>query len=339
MADLVLSPEKSTEVAEKDPVFGGVMTSTLEENKSLVREVIDATPSLRDTTAIGTSLAELLQEGDQYVAKIPGDVVEGLASGELEKMRKGATNLWNGSIRKVGEKKTIEAQANFEKVDPSHERLEGLRSLALQAQIREISKQLNELSEKIDSVLEGQHSDRVAEVESGIEMYELANKYNDPDQRKRQIANAQKSLTDGRKKLERWLHKVLNEGTRELKGAEEWALLTVGNIHKPRVERLNELESKEQEIQEALRYYVLASGYIFKIHAAQGEPDAAETFIDQHLQSVAEFGEKLQDGTTPLPPKVATRGHQFSTLHNKLAEVRSESIRLEFPASYLLEKD
>lgn len=338
MADLTLSPEKADDIAEKDAVFGGTLISTLDESKSLVRKAIDSTPSLKDTAAVGTSLAEVLQEGDRYVAKIPNDVVEGLASGKLEKMRKGSTDLWNGTIRKAGGDRAIEAQANFEKVDLSRERLEGLRALALQAQIREISNQLNELSEKIDNVLEGQHSDRVAEVESGIEMYELANEYNDEDQRKRQIANAQQSLTEGRKKLERWLHKTLDKEIRDLKGIEEWVLRLVRGIHKPRVERLNELETKDQEIQEALRYYVLASGYIFKIHASQGELDVAAKFVERHLQSVAEFGDKFQDETIPLPPQVASRGRQLNTLHDKLAEARREPIRLEFPAKYLLEE-
>jgi hypothetical protein len=337
MTDLILSPEEADEIAERDAVFGGALTSTLDESKSLVRKAIDATPSPKDTAAVGTTLAEVLQEGDRYVAKIPGDVVEGLSSGRLEKMRKGSTDLWNGTIRKAGGDKAIEAQANFEEVNLSRERLEGLRALALQAQIREISNQLNELGEKIDDVLEGQHSDRVAEVKSGIETYESANEYNDADRGDRRIANAQQDLTNGRKKLELWLHKILDDEMRELEGVKEQAL-AAGGIHKPRIERLNELESKEQQIQEALQYYVLASGYIFRIHAAQGELDAAETFVGQHLQSVAKFGDKLQDETIPLPPKVADRGRQMDTLYDKLTKVREESIRLEFPASYLLKK-
>jgi hypothetical protein len=277
----------------------------------------------------------MLQEGDQYVAKIPSDVVEGLTSGDLEKMRKGSTDLWNGAIRKVGGDRAIEAQANFEEVDLSRERLEGLRSLALQAQIREISNQLNKLSEKIDNVLEGQHSDRIAQVESGIEMYNLAKEYNDLDQRNRQIANAQQSLTNGRKKLERWLHKVLDDEMRELKGVKEQAL-AAGGIHKPRIERLNELESKENQIHEAVRYYVLSSSYIAKIHAVQGEFDAVNRFIGDQLGSVEEIGKTLQDGSIPLPPKTANRGRQLSSLHDRLCEARSESIKLEFPAEYIL---
>jgi len=335
MGDIVLSPEDSAEITESDPVFGDVLMSSLNETRSFVRETIDSTPSLKDTVAVSTSLAEVLQEGDQYVAKIPSDVVEGLASGELEKMKKEATNLWNGSIRKAGGNKAIEAQANFEKADLSMERLEGLRSLALQAQIREISEQLNELSEKIDNVLQGQHSDRVAEVQSGIEMYELASRYRDSDQRNRQIANAQQSLTQGRKKLERWVRRILGKEMRDVEGIEEKAL-AAANISKPRIERLNELESEEKQIQEALKYYVLASGYIFKIHATQGELDAAEKFIEQHLQAVSEIGEVLQDGAIPLPPSLADRGPEFSDLHDKLHEIRSEPIRLEFTADDLL---
>lgn len=336
MAALTLSPEEADEIAGDDPIFGKSMRSAFDDAKDLMREIAESA-TIPEAAGAGASIAQLLAEGDRYVPKFPSGIVEGLDSAALEKMRNGETGLWNGTIRKATGNNQIEAQANFEKVNLSRERLEGLRTLALQAQVREISEQLDDLSEKLDNVLEGQHSDRIAEVESGIEMYDLANEYNDLDQRNRQIATAQQSLTNGRKKLERWLYKILDDKPRELKGVKEQAL-AAGGIHKPRIERLNELESKENQIQEALRYYVLASGYIAKIHAAQGEFEAANRFVEKHLGSLEEIGEKLQDGTIPLPPKVANRGRQLSKLHDSLREARSESIQLEFPAEYLLQK-
>jgi len=334
MADLVLSPDAADEIAEDDPLFGALIESSLENVRGMVKDAISNTPSPEDATGAGAAIAQMLQEGDQYVAKVPNEVKQGLTSGDLERMKKGATNLWNGTIRRASGNKAIEVQANFEKVELTPERLQGLQSLALQAQVRRIADKLEDLSAKIDTVLEGQHLDRVSQVEAGIDQYRLAETYDDPESRQQELTNAQQSLQEGRAKLKRWLEETI-EAPRSPEGLVEqlWSLIGVSD---PRVECKQQLEKKKEKIKEALRFQLIASGYLLKIQLIRGERDAADQLINQHTQAIGKINDRLMDEAIPLPPKTRKLGRSLESAEEKLEEVRSEPLELKFSREYIL---
>lgn len=333
MADLILSPDEVDEIAEDDPLFGELIDSSLEDVKGMVRDVISSTPRVEDAVGAGASIAEMLQEGDQYVAKIPDEVKQGLASGDLERMKKGATNLWNGTIRKASGNKAIEAQANFEKVELTLERLQGLQSLALQAQIRRMSEKLEDLSDKIGTVLEGQHLDRVAQVEAGIKQYQLAQTYENTEPGQLDLANAQQSLQEGRTKLRRWLEETV-EPPRSPEGLVEqlWSLIGVT----PRVERLRQLEQNREKIEEAIQFYVRASAYLLKVQLIRDERSAANQLINEHIKAAGKINDRLANDTIPLPPKTRELGRKLGDVKQQLEKVQSEPFELSFSREYLL---
>lgn len=333
MADLILSPDEVDEIAEDDPLFGELIDSSLEDVKGMVRDVISSTPRVEDAVGAGASIAEMLQEGDQYVAKIPDEVKQGLASGDLERMKKGATNLWNGTIRKASGNKAIEAQANFEKVELTPERLQGLQSLALQAQIRRMSEKLEELSDKIDTVLEGQHSDRVAQVQAGMNQYRTSQEYENTDVGQLELTNAQQSLEEGRMKLRRWLEETVQpprppEGLRE----QLWSFIGVT----PRDERMRQLEQNKEKVAEALQFYLRASAYLLKIQLIRDELGAANQLINEHTRAVGRINDRLMREKIPLPPEIRKFGRELGDVKEQLERIQSEPLELTFSREHLL---
>jgi uncharacterized phage infection (PIP) family protein YhgE len=310
------------------------LRSAVEDLRSFASDIAED-PDFRDAAIQGATLNEILSKGDRYIAKIPPDIL-GRIGDDLEKMRKEETNLWNGSIRRAGGNKAIKAQANFDEVNVTREQIEGLRSAAIHAQIKQVVEKLEELSDKVDRLLEGQHSDRIAKVRSGIKTYQIADRYQDDERKESQLANAQQSLQVGREELGQWLRDTLDKEVGKPEGLLDQTLHLVFGINHQLVERLNELEEKESQIHEALQYHNLASAYIFKIQAVQGEYDAAERSINQHIQSTEEIHEILQDKTIPLPEKTIGLRDELNSLSQELQEAKSEPVHLEFPASALL---
>jgi len=335
MDDLALSPDDADEIAEDDPLFGNVIVSSLEDVKGMMRDAISSAPRPEDAVGAGASIAQMLQEGDQYVAKVPNEVKEGLASGDLEKMKKGATNLWNGTIRKASESKAIEAQANFEKVKLTPERLQGLQSLALQAQVRRIADKLEDLSAKIDTVLEGQHLDRVADIKTGVGQYQSAETCRDPELRQKKLVSAEQSLRKGRASLKLWLEETIKApGSPEGLVEQLWSLIGVSN---PRVERKQALEKQEEKIKEALQFYVIASDYLLKIHLILGNRSAADQLVDEHIRTVGNINDRLTDKAIPLPPETRELGRDLGSIREQLEEVRSGPFELRFSRERLLD--
>ena len=106
--------------------------------------------------------------------------------------------FWSTTIRDVKTGQIID-HVNLKEITP--DLLSSLNQLATQQTLANIVHRLEAIDEKITDVLQGQVNDRLAEVESGIHIYEQAVVASDPDVRRELIVSAIQKLNIGRNKL------------------------------------------------------------------------------------------------------------------------------------------
>lgn len=149
-----------------------------------------------------------------YRIILPDSVKEKIKDGSYAKVFDKENNLFIGNIKdqKTGE---IVKKARFEELES--DKLEkignALTAVVMQATLNEILNQLENANRKINILIKGQHSDRIAEVKSGIELYEnavgIAN-----ENRIYALENALQTLSNGRRKL---LESINNKTNEEVK--------------------------------------------------------------------------------------------------------------------------
>ena len=279
-------------------------------------------------------LREKMVEGKSYYAVIQPELLKRLKDGTAQWDRKK-----DGSLAPIirdaakGKKGQILGQVSLKEVNP--ELLASVNQLAIQNALADIVNRLEIIDEKLNEVLQGQHDDRLAQIDSGIQLYEQACGHPDVFSRTVVLGNSIGQLSEGRASLLRELEGQLG---RKLDAS---PLGKIASFLKP--SRTSIAEAVHATYRVILRgSYVLAA-----CHDACNAPQAVatslkplETFISAHGEAAAELARWLPyDATTP-PEELWSRGlaalqDRAGSVERRLAQLEDQVIEVEFSASEL----
>lgn len=282
-----------------------------------------------------------LSDGSQdgvYRIILPNSVKEKIKDGNYAKVFDKENNLFIGNIKdqKTGE---IVKKARFEELES--DKLEkignALTAVVMQATLNEILNQLENANRKINILIKGQHSDRIAEVKSGIELYEnavgIAN-----ENRIYALENALQTLSNGRRKL---LESINNKTNEEVKPPKS-LFQQIISIKDHNGKWLNELETRYNMIVEAVNYSIIATKYItlIKLETNRTLKNIQRDInkFQRELSSYINNGERI---CNYLPYSEENSPEDFFNEVNKftlenLTLDRYQNIELEFKRSDLL---
>lgn len=125
----------------------------------------------------------------------------------LDRMQKETLHFTNNSkgdafapvVRDCNDK--IAAHADIREMDFPSNAPQAIALFALQKQLAEISYQLEDIKDCLDSVISGQWNDRLAQIDSAKKQFLLAQKINDPICKKNMLCQAVKSATEGERAI------------------------------------------------------------------------------------------------------------------------------------------
>lgn len=268
---LVLSESSIQKVQNNDKLFA----NALEKSKLDLIKIIRAVPGYAKL------ITDKMRENDVFVATITKEARAGIDNGQLEKMLKKDSKLWNGMIRNAKGKKEIVEQANWQKVDLSSEMLSNLTQISLHASVAELSEKILEINKKLDELLICQHSNNIAKITAGIATYYQAYQSKDIGIRNHQLANAAQTLNEGRAVLMHHLENILRKDLRDPKFTDRlWNLIS---IDKRAVDLTNDILHDYSLIKEDIQYINLSTAYLTRIHTLWGQYDSAVEAKKQYM--------------------------------------------------------
>ena len=298
MQELILSPDGVRQLEKRDPLFA----RKLDGSRCDFLRLLHRAPGYLKV------FTDQMQKGDVYQAKIPRQVLDKLQQGEYEKVLNSESGVWTGMIRKVGGRKEFVSQTGWEKVQFDRHSLANLNQIAIQSSIAEVTEQLLLMDQKLDLLLAGQHTDRIAKVQAGIDLYEQAYLFRDSARRDQLLTNALQSLNEGRASLFGALEAALTHQKRDWRLLDHlWRPL---GVDKPEVELFNQLEAERPKVIENIKAINLASAHIFRIHALLDEHEAAEHSKHQYVGfcDLVLGGMREKDSPYPYELVEGTRG-------------------------------
>lgn len=270
---LVLNDAGIRRIAERDRVYAREMRDSRDR---FVR-------FLRGAPAFIKLVKDDLRPGDYFRAVLPPEVQRRLRNGTLEQVRKRSSGLFNGMIRKVEGRKVIEKQTEWVQETPDARALANLNAIAVQASIADVTELLLDLDKKLDLVLAGQHSDRVARVFAGRDAYEQALDCPDEALRSMFVANAVQSLNEGRRMLMAHLESTLKFERSEPTRWQRFLLwVSRGRIDEMEFELLRAFEERYPAVKEDVRYINLATVYLARSYVLLGQHASALASATQH---------------------------------------------------------
>lgn len=273
-----------------------------------------------------------------YRIILPDSVKEKIKDGSFGKVLDKEKNLFIGNIKneKTGE---IVKRARFEEVESDQLEQIGnaLTAIVMQTTLNEILNQLESANLKINALIKGQHSDRIAEVKSGIELYKDAVEINDKN-RIYALENALQTLSNGRRKL---LESINNKTDVEVKPPGS-LFQQIFSIKDPNEQWLNELETRYNMIVEAVNYSIMATKYIALIKLKTNRTlNNIERDIKKFQEELSTFMNKGERICNYLPYSKGKSPDKFFDEVNKftlenLTLDRYQNVELEFKRSELL---
>lgn len=236
-------------------------------------------------------LAQKLIEGKTYQAIFHPEVLKALNNGSLRWDMK-ESGLYGAVIRDV-ETGHIAHHINLKEIPP--DLLTTLNQLAIQQTLADIVRRLEIINEKITDILEGQVNDRLAEVESGIAIYEQAIVASNLDTRRGLLVNAIQELNGGRKKLIKSTDFRFIDSLPRKKLGMRFFTLTHGDIYEY-------VHSKAEPVWKAALAIVEASRYLVLAYSALSEPNSLRVSLEQVESEVKIFQNKMGEIVNWLPP-------------------------------------
>lgn len=170
--------------------------------------------------------------------------------------------------------------------------LSSLNQLATQQTLANIVRRLEVIDEKITGVLQGQFNDRLAEVESGIHLYEQAIVASDPDRREL-IHKAIEKLNEGRNKLIK---------STDFSFIDKLPRNRLGMFFSGIRDIPEHVQSKAEPVWIAAQYIVKASRYLVMAYSALNQPDSLRVSLEQVESEVKVFQDKMGKIVNMLPP-------------------------------------
>lgn len=243
---------------------------------------------LRQIPAILNSVKKL-SEGKTYKAIITPEVLKRIKEGSA-RLDKKNNGLLSTTIRDAKTGQFI-GRVNLKEITP--DLLTSLNQLATQQTLANIVHRLEAIDEKITDVLQGQTNDRLAEVESGIHIYEQAVVASDPDVRRELIVSAIQKLNDGRNKL----IKSTNFGFIDKLPRNRLGMFFSLNWDIPK-----HVQLKAESVWKAAHAIIKASRYLVIAYSDLNQPDSLRVSLEQVKSEVKAFQDKVGKIVDWLPP-------------------------------------
>ncbi|NUM48441.1 MAG: hypothetical protein HUU38_27350, partial [Anaerolineales bacterium] len=253
-----------------------------EEKRQKVIQIMRQIPAFLDGM-------KKLSEGKTYQAYFPPEVLERIRNGSaiLDKKDNG---LFGVLIRDV-ETGHVTNQVSLKEVTPDS--LSSLNQLATQQTLANIVQRLEVIDEKITDVLQGQLNDRLAEVESGIHLYEQAIAASDPDRREIIRNSVIPILTTGRNKL------IIST---DFSFIDKLPRNRLAMFLNPNWDISKHVQSKAEPVLKAFHAIVEASRYLVLAYSALNQPDSLRASLEQVESKVRVFQDKMGKMVNMLPP-------------------------------------
>jgi hypothetical protein len=253
-----------------------------EEKRQKVIQILRQIPAYID-------VAKKLTDGKTYQAIISPEVLQRIKEGSarFDELENG---LLSTTIRDANTGWFI-GRVNLKEITPDV--LNSLNQLATQQTLANVVRRLEVIDEKITSVLQGQINDRLAEVESGIHIYEQAIVASDPDVKRELLVSAIEKLTEGRNKLLKSTDfRFIDELPRDRLGM---FLRLTQNIPKY-------VQSNAEPVWKAAHAIVRASRYLVIAYSALDEPESLRVSLEQVRSEIKVFQDKMGKIVNMLPP-------------------------------------
>jgi hypothetical protein len=286
-----------------------------EEKHQKVIQILRQIPAFVDLT-------KKLTDGKTYQAIFSPEGLKRLldGSGKLDKKDNGLFGAW---IRDV-ETGHYTNQACLIEVTP--DLVGSLAQLATQQTLADIVRRLEVIDEKMTDVLQGQINDRLAEVETGIHLYELAVVASDPDRRDL-MRRAINNLIEGRDKLIK---------STDLSFIDKLPRNRLGMFFSPYWNINKHVQSKAEPVWKAAHAIIKASRYLVLAFSALNQPDSLRVSLEQVESEVKVFQDKMGEIVRWLPPESNWR-ESLTTISQgvlpnirDLAEIPKKTIIIEF---------
>lgn len=269
--DLATDPETDQSIVNINNAFNKLYDERRQQVINLLRQV----PSILD-------FASKVADSGSYRAVISPEV--------LKKIEKGAAS-WDktgdgfiGATIRDNKTGQIIAQVKLEEISP--DLLTSISQVAVQRTLAEIVQRLEMVDQKITSVLEGQRNDRLAIVESGINLYKQAIVAKNPATRHQLLINAVHKLDEGRQKLILSLESDI-EFVEKLPRT-FWQML----IYAPLRDVSEEVERKAIPVQQSFQAVIRASYVLASVYEALGEIDSLQISFQPLREMLLKVGEK-----------------------------------------------
>lgn len=253
-----------------------------EEKRQKLIKILRQIPAILD-------VAKKLSEGKTYKAIIAPEVLERIKDGSA-RLGNRDNGLFSAGIYDVETGKFIH-QASLMEVAP--DLLSSLNQLAIQQTLANIVCRLEVIDEKITDVLQGQINDRLAEVESGIHIYEQAVVASDPDVRRELLVSAIQKLNDGRNKLIK---------STDLSFIDKLPRNRLGMFFSLNWDLPKHVQAKAEPVWKAAHAIVKASRYLVLAYSALNQPDSLRVSLEQVESEVEVFQNKIGKIVHWLPP-------------------------------------
>lgn len=234
-------------------------------------------------------LVKNLTEGTTYQAHIAPEVLQRLRE-DTARFGTRDSGLLSANILDSETGKIIH-NVSLKEVRP--EFLNSLNQLTVQQTLANIVQRLEIIDEKITDVLQGQQNDRLAEIQSGIDIYEQAIAAADLETRRGLLINAIQNLNTGRNKL---LMSTDIEFIDKLPRSRVKMLLS------PNLDIPKYVQNKADTVWKAAHALVRASKYLVLAYTLLDEPVSLQVSLQQSEKEILMFEEKVKQIIHWLPP-------------------------------------
>jgi hypothetical protein len=280
--NLIIQP--SDEIISHTDLQSDVIVFNNEKRQKVI-QILRQIPAFLDSV-------KKLSEGKTYQAFFPPEVWQRIKNGSA-KLDKKDNGLFGALIRDV-ETGQVTDHVILREVSPDF--LSSLNQLAIQQTLANIVQRLEIIDENITDILQGQVNDRIAEIESGIHLYEQAVAASDPVIRRELMISGIQNLNDGRNKLIKSTDVSFIDKMPRNRLSMFFSKYWLGNNVTEYV------HSKSELIWKAAHAIVKASRYLVFAYSDLNEPDSLRVSLKQVESEVKFFQDKLGEIVNWLSP-------------------------------------
>ncbi len=273
-----------------------------EENRQKVIQILRQIPAYFDA-------AKNLTIGKTYQAYFPPEVLRRIKDGSARLDKKG-NGLFGVLIRDV-ETGHITNHASLKEVTP--DLLSSLSQLAVQQTLADVVRRLEVIDEKITDVLQGQFNDRIAEVESGIQIYEQAVVASGLDTRRELMVSAIQELNNGRNKLIK---------STDFSFIDELPRSRLDMFFSRKFDIPKHVQLKAEIVWKSAHAIVKASRYLVLAYSDLDEPDSLRVSLNQVESEVEVIQDKIGEIVNWLPPENNWRESLIAISQGVLPNIR-----------------